>query len=46
MSLTAYNIFAPGGCLAQLMPNFEDRRGQLQMAEAVTAWRALSVARN
>src|SRR3954466_9751788 len=30
-----YKFFGPGGVLAQAHPNYEFRRGQLQMAEAV-----------
>ncbi|HET9839041.1 MAG TPA: ATP-dependent DNA helicase [Candidatus Angelobacter sp.] len=32
---TLHQFFAPGGLLAQAHPNYEFRRGQLQMAEAV-----------
>src|SRR5437899_6405778 len=32
---TLYQFFAPGGLLSQAHPNYEFRRGQLQMAEAV-----------
>src|SRR6201993_522044 len=32
---TLHQFFAPGGMLSQAHPNFEFRRGQLQMAEAV-----------
>ena len=32
---TLHQFFAPGGMLAQAHPNYEFRRGQLQMAEAV-----------
>src|ERR1051325_12136537 len=32
---TLHQFFAPGGLLSQAHPNYEFRRGQLQMAEAV-----------
>jgi ATP-dependent DNA helicase DinG len=32
---TLYQFFAPGGLLSEAHPNYEFRRGQLQMAEAV-----------
>src|ERR1700732_2100836 len=32
---TLHEFFAPGGLLSQAHPNYEFRRGQLQMAEAV-----------
>ena len=32
---TLYEFFAPGGLLSKAHPNYEFRRGQLQMAEAV-----------
>ena len=32
---TLHQFFAPGGMLSQAHPNYEFRRGQLQMAEAV-----------
>ena len=34
-SPTLHQFFAPGGLLSQAHPNYEFRRGQLQMAEAV-----------
>lgn len=34
-SPTLYQFFAPGGLLSRVHPNYEFRRGQLQMAEAV-----------
>ena len=41
---TLHQFFAPGGLLSQAHPNYEFRRGQLQMAEAVE--RALSEKRH
>jgi ATP-dependent DNA helicase DinG len=41
---TLHQFFAPGGVLSQAHPNYEFRRGQLQMAEAVE--RALSEKRH
>jgi ATP-dependent DNA helicase DinG len=41
---TLHQFFAPGGMLSQAHPNYEFRRGQLQMAEAVE--RALSERRH
>src|SRR5215831_6036390 len=32
---TLHQFFAPGGMLSQAHPNYEFRRGQLEMAEAV-----------
>src|SRR5262245_25239978 len=43
-SPTLYQFFAPGGLLSQAHPNYEFRRGQLQMAEAVE--RAMSERRH
>src|SRR5215467_13206326 len=39
-----HQFFAPGGMLSQAHPNYEFRRGQLQMAEAVE--RAMSERRH